>query len=108
MSLHTLKRHARSVCLTALSVAVLAACNSNDPEKLMASANEAFAKREVSAAAIQVKNVLQQNPDNAQARLLFGQILLAQHDPAGGRMSCARRATRALPSKLMRRCWPKP
>ncbi|HEX5125254.1 MAG TPA: XrtA/PEP-CTERM system TPR-repeat protein PrsT [Rhodocyclaceae bacterium] len=62
---------------------VLTACNSNNPAKLIQSAKTAMAKRDFNTAAIQIKNVLQKDSENPEARFLFGQILLAQHDSAG-------------------------
>lgn len=49
----------------------------------MTSAKDYAAKGDYNAAAIQLKNVLQQNPDNGEARLLLGQALLETGDAAG-------------------------
>src|SRR5262245_4137745 len=68
------------VCVLA---ALLAACNNKEsPDALVASANEYAAKGNQSAAVIQLKNALQQAPNNGEARLLLGQALLETRDPA--------------------------
>jgi putative PEP-CTERM system TPR-repeat lipoprotein len=59
----------------------LAACGGDSPEKLMSSARDYLAKNDDAAAVIQLRNVLQKNAQNGEARLLLGQILLRQGDP---------------------------
>jgi len=60
--------------------AALAACGGDDPASLMASARQYLDKREHGAAVIQLKNVLQSAPENAEARYLLGLALLEQGD----------------------------
>lgn len=54
----------------------------DEPGKLMESAKVAMEKRDFNTAIIHIKNVLQKEPGNAQARLWFGQLLLDQGDAA--------------------------
>ncbi len=63
-----------------LVAATLAACGAQSPERLLASAKEYLAKGDSNAAVIQLKNVLQQNPDQGEARLLLGGALLDKRD----------------------------
>jgi putative PEP-CTERM system TPR-repeat lipoprotein len=63
----------------ALALAI-AACSPNDPTALVASAKEYIAKREFNAAVIQLKNALQKEPDNAEARYLLGLASLDNGD----------------------------
>lgn len=70
---------------TALLVACaglsLAACRNENPADLIRSAREYQAKGEHQAAIIQLKNVVQQQPENGEARLLLGQSSLIVGDP---------------------------
>ena len=63
---------------------LLSACSKqvDSPEALIASAKDYVAKGDHSAAVIQLKNALQQVPDNGEARLLLGLSLLETRDPA--------------------------
>lgn len=60
----------------------LAACSRNDPQALVASAKEYIAKRDFSAAIIQLKNALQKEPTNGEARYLLGFASLENADVA--------------------------
>lgn len=86
-SLHTMITLPRSRVLRTLSVATVAAllvaCSSSDPDKLLNEARQAMAKRDYTTAVIQIKNVLQQDAGNGQARVLFAEALLEQRDAAG-------------------------
>lgn len=61
---------------------LLVACGGDKPEALLASAKEYIAKNDYKAAVIQVKNVLQKQPDLPEARFLLGSSLLASGDVA--------------------------
>lgn len=61
---------------------LLASCGKDGPDALIASAKDYEAKGDHSAAVIQLKNALQQAPDNGEARLLLGLALLETRDPA--------------------------
>jgi putative PEP-CTERM system TPR-repeat lipoprotein len=81
-------------CVVIFSV-LLAACSKESPDALIASAKDYVSKGNHSAAVIQLKNALQQTPNNGEARLLLGQSLLETHDPA----SAERELRRALELK---------
>lgn len=66
--------------LLALAAATLVACGGDSPEKLLGSAKELLAKDDAKAAVIQIKNVLQADASNAEARFLLGKALLASGD----------------------------
>lgn len=67
-----------------LAVALLvSACSSDNPDTLMASAQDYLARKDAPAAIIQLKNVLKDRPDSAKARLLLGQALQATGDVSG-------------------------
>lgn len=70
-----------SKCALSLAFALLlTACSRNDPAALVASAKEYMAKREYSASIIQLKNALQKEPNNAEARYLLGFASLENGD----------------------------
>src|SRR5262249_18011877 len=75
----------RNLCcvLTALlAVAVLTGCGRSDPSAFIASAKGYMAKADYYSGIIQLKSALQQAPDNAEARFLLAESLLASGDPA--------------------------
>lgn len=66
-----------------LAVAVLlGACRDDDAATLLASGRAYLAQKNYPAAAIQLKNALQKEPDQPQARFLLGEALLAAGEPA--------------------------
>lgn len=62
--------------------AMLAACTSQNPDNLVASARTQVQRGDLPGAVIELKNALQINPDHAQARLVLGQTLLELEQPA--------------------------
>jgi len=71
--------------LPALSLAfavLLAGCGRTDPQALIASAKDYIAKRDYNASVIQLKNALQKDPQNAEARYLLGFAALENGDIA--------------------------
>lgn len=79
----TSKRFAAAVAGACVVVAVIAGCGGKDsPQTLVASAKDYAAKGDHNAAVIQLKNALQQAPNDGEARLLLGQSLLETRDPA--------------------------
>jgi cellulose synthase operon protein C len=72
-------RAARHGLLAAFLLGSLAGCGS-DAGKLMDSARDYIAKGDSPAAVIQLRNVLQKTPENGEARLLLGDLLLRQGD----------------------------
>lgn len=79
MTHHIKKLSVLGICL----LAVLSGCGNSDPAKSLAAAKAAFAKHDYNTANIELKNALQQNPKLAEARLLFGEVLLEQDDAVG-------------------------
>ncbi len=77
-------RRLGGVLAAVLVAGVIAACSKNDPDAMVRSAKEYAAKGDYNAATIQLKNALQANPANGEARLLLGQALVELRDPAGG------------------------
>ena len=70
--------------LAAVTAALLiTACGGDNPDTLLASARDYLAKNDAKAAVIQIKNVLQNAPNSAEARYLLGKALMASGDPAG-------------------------
>lgn len=65
----------RGVVVAGLTALILA-CGSDSPEKLMTSAKEYLAKGDSKAAVIQLRNLLGNAPNNGEARLLLGQAFL--------------------------------
>jgi len=72
----------RGVVLAAALGAALTACRNESSGDLIRSAREYQAKGDHPAAIIQLKNAIQKQPDNGEARLLLGQSTLAVGDPA--------------------------
>jgi putative PEP-CTERM system TPR-repeat lipoprotein len=72
----------RPLAVAALSALLLAGCGKDKPEALAESAKEFIAKKDYKAATIQLRNALQQQPENGQARLLLGRVMLATGDYA--------------------------
>lgn len=74
-------RLAASSVIAALFAVMLVACAEENPERLVASARNYLAQGDHRAAMIQLRNALQQKPDDGALRLLLGRILLDAHDP---------------------------
>ena len=62
---------------------LLAACGGDAPDAMVKSAKDYLAKREYSAAVIQLRNALQQDSNKPEARYLLGTALNESRDPAG-------------------------
>jgi putative PEP-CTERM system TPR-repeat lipoprotein len=77
--LHT--HHLRKVAVGLVLALSLVGCSRNDPASLLASAKQYIAKGDYNASIIQLKNVLQKDPKNAQARYLLGLSMLKNGDP---------------------------
>ena len=58
--------------LALIVLAVLAACSQRSEQELLASAQKRMEQKDVGGAVIELKNLLQQNPDNATGRHLLG------------------------------------
>lgn len=80
-------RHSYRNTLSSLIIAlILSACGGDSPESLIASSKEFLAKKDNKAAVIQLKNVLQKNPNLAEARYLLGTALLESGDLTGAEL----------------------
>ncbi|GAB1388577.1 MAG: hypothetical protein AMXMBFR78_03700 [Rubrivivax sp.] len=74
----------RPLCTTALAAALLlAACGGPSEAELLGKARELDAQHDYRGAVVQLKSVLQQNAQNAEARFLLGKALLEQGDSKG-------------------------
>jgi len=70
-----------------LAVAIsLAGCSRDDPTALLASAKKYIGQGDYNASVIQLKNVLQKDPKNAEARYLLGLSLLNNGDPGSAKI----------------------
>ena len=77
--------------LALTSLVLLAACGGSTSEKdLLASATTFLGQNDPKAAAIQLKNALQINPESPTARYLLGKALLASGDPVGAEVELLR------------------
>src|SRR4029453_12798517 len=65
-------------------------CGAQTPDQLVAEAKQAIAAGEFRTADIHLKNLLQQQPDNADGRLLLGEVSLALGDPAAAEQNLRR------------------
>lgn len=82
----------------ALTVALLmSACGRDDPDALVASAQDYLSRNDAPAAIIQLKNALQSRPDSAKARLLLGEPCWTRAMRRAPRPSSERRRTWAYP-----------
>ncbi|MBS0495774.1 MAG: tetratricopeptide repeat protein, partial [Proteobacteria bacterium] len=62
---------------------LLSACSGDNPDALVASAQDYLNRQDAPAAIIQLKNALKAKPDLVKARLMLGQALLATGDAQG-------------------------
>src|SRR3990167_9352632 len=85
MGTHVMTKIIQSVALllAALTLAAIAGCGApSDTQSLIAKAQEYRQKGDDMAAIIELKNLLQKNPDHAQARYLLGLAYLRAGDEA--------------------------
>jgi putative PEP-CTERM system TPR-repeat lipoprotein len=78
-----IKNRTVSVVASSLLATLLLISCSEKPEDLIASAKDYLAKNDSKAAVIQIKNALQADPSQPEARFLLGSALLASGDPVG-------------------------
>ncbi len=79
---------------------LLTACGGFDKsaQEHLASAKQHYAKHELRASIIDLKNALRQQPDNAEARLLLGEIHLLAGDGASAEKELKRAADTGMPA----------
>src|SRR5664279_6063372 len=70
----------RTLAIAGLLAMTLAGCGKETPQALIDSAKAFSAKGDYNAATIQLRTVLQKQPDNAEARFLLGQALNEEMD----------------------------
>jgi len=76
-------RRGATLALVAAALAVMGACGGKDEAALMTSAKQYLEKRDAKAAIIELKNLLEKNPQSGEARFLLGQALLESGDAVG-------------------------
>ena len=64
--------HAAALAFAVLTLAAVSGCGTDNPQTLIAKAQEYRQKNSYRAAIIELKNVIQKNPDHAEARYLLG------------------------------------
>lgn len=79
-----------SRALALIMLAALAACGQKSEQDQLSSAQKRIEQKDVSGAVIELKNLLQQSPDNAQARQMLGKALLDAGDMAGAEIELRR------------------
>jgi putative PEP-CTERM system TPR-repeat lipoprotein len=91
-------RFSTTATLLTLSL-LLTACGGFDKsaQENLASAKQHYAKHELRASIIDLKNALQQQPENAEARLLLGEIYLLAGDGASAEKELKRAAASGVP-----------
>ncbi len=76
------QRAPRQLACVAFLISVLAACSPSLTEsELLARATTAFESGDYAAAELDIKSALQQNPDNAAARVLYGRLFIRRASP---------------------------
>lgn len=89
-------RFTQVAIITATLIAI--GCSNGSPEKMMASAKEYLEKDNPAAAIIQIKNVLNKNPDSPEARLLLGRALLESGDPVAAELELRKAIELKIPA----------
>jgi putative PEP-CTERM system TPR-repeat lipoprotein len=82
--------HKTSFATIAVAAALLLAGCGDSPEALLSSAKDYMAKNDYKAATIQIKNVLQKQPDSGEARRLLGLALLAGGDASAAEIELSK------------------
>jgi putative PEP-CTERM system TPR-repeat lipoprotein len=66
-------------CITLLLISLLAACSEKSVDEYLVSAKSHIEKKELNAAILDLKNVLQESPKLAEARFLLGKVYLKNY-----------------------------
>ena len=77
---------------------IVMGCSNGSPEKMMASAKDYLEKDNPAAAIIQIKNVLNKNPNSPEARLLLGRALLESGDPVAAELELRKAVELKIPA----------
>lgn len=87
--------------LSTLLISLLLAACGESPDNLLLSAKNYLAQNDSKAAIIQIKNVLQKNPDLPEARFLLGRAFLENSDPAGAEVELRKALDLKHPQELV-------
>ncbi len=90
------RRVARVGAMLALAM-VLQACGQKDPAEELGAARAALDKRDHKTATIHLKNVLEQEPDRKDARLLLAKTLLEAGDPNAAEVEFSKASRLGVP-----------
>ena len=96
-----MNRNARLAHMTlalALPLWLAAACSSQGPDAMLASARSYLAKNDVPAAVIQLKNALGKDPNLAEGRFLLGLAMLETGNPAAAETELRKAAGARFPA----------
>src|SRR5215213_6165851 len=77
---------------------IVTGCSRDDTPTLLASAKQYMAKRDFNASTIQLKNILQKEPDNAEVRYLLGLSALENGDLVSAEIELGKAAVLGLDS----------
>lgn len=84
-----------------ISIALLLTGCKEDPQALLASAKDYLAKNDTKAAIIQIKNVLQSDPNSSEARFMLGRAFMDSGDPAGAELELRKALDLKHPQELV-------
>lgn len=90
-----------SLALAAIAVAVGTGCGGVNEPKSIASARGLLDKREYQSAVIELKTLLQANPNSGEARYLLGAALLGAGDPVAAAIELKRAADLAYAGPML-------
>jgi len=76
--------------LSLILLAALAACGQRSEQELISSAQKRMEQKDSAGAIIELKNLLQKNPESAQGRYLLGKALMEAGDLAGAEIELRR------------------
>lgn len=80
----------KSRAFTLVLLAALAACGQRSEQDMLAAAQKRLEQKDAAGAAIELKNLLQQNPDSVKGRQWLGKALLEGGDLAGAEIELRR------------------
>ena len=95
------RRSRHLLCAGLVILLALSACEQPDAQEFVRRARDYRAKGEISASIIELKNALQQEPKNAQARFLLGQNYLTVRDFAGAEKELLRARDYGFPASQL-------
>lgn len=87
------------VAIAVAAAATLGGCSRETPQSLVASAKASSERKDHKAAVVQLKAALQQDPQNADTRLLLGLELLKAADPAGAVIELSKLRDQKVPDE---------